>query len=382
VTETGPPGAHEPASGPLSAASSELVEQGDPDELTRRVNVLVADRDWAQLVALAARCRQAFARGKQLWAVAAHIEYRLALEAPGRWGAMVLETGTGRFAFGPLPEVAASTHTWAELAPHLHATPQAAMSAHERVLRGDDLTADPVATALPEVLDLPLRLEAWEPHYALAEYQPDKMGAPAPPLPPLRPLRKGIAAPTAAGGERAGAGRDEERAGGERAGAGRDEERADDERAGAGRDEVCGALEDLVSTWTEESNGRARAVGTTGSALDAIGLLGAGAAELAEVGPEAALAFMAWAAASGGAHGHRRGAAPGRFAAWWVLAALGGLTSQWPLDPDHLGEALHAVRWFAWAGDGPVTGWVLRLALEAHGGPHRGRSWAVEATDA
>ncbi len=343
-------------SGLLSPASTDLLELGDLDELTRHVNALVASRQWDELVALAARCRLAFERGKQLWAVAAHIEYRLALEAPGRWAAATLEAGGGRFAFGPLPEVAASTHSWAELSPYLRATPQAAMAAHERVVRGDDLTGDLVATSLPEVLDLPLRLEPWEPRYSVAEYRSDKMAAPSPPLPPLRSLAGGVAASPASPASRS---------------AGR-------RRPGC---EVPGALEDLVSTWTQESNGQARAIGTTGGAEDAIALLGGPAQELAELGPPAALALMAWAAGSGGAHGRRRGAAPGRFAAWWVLAAMGDLTSHWPLVPDQLGEVLHQVRWFAWAADGPTTGWVLRLALEARHGPHRGQAFALLATD-
>ncbi len=348
-----------PSADPLSAASGDLLGRGDLDGLTRHVNNLVDESHWDELMALAARCRLAFERGKQLWAVADHIEYRLALEAPAPWAATMLETGLGRFAFGPLPEVAASTHTWAELSPHLHATPQAAMSAHERAVRGDDLTSDPVAATLPEVLDLPLRLERWEPHYALAEYHPDKMEAPSPRLPPLRRLRADR--PAGAPGE-----------------PGR---LSPVEPVPEGRDEVPGALEDLVSTWTEESDGRARAVATAGRALDAIDLLGAGTEELAELEPASALALMAWAAASGGAHGRRRGAAPGRFAAWWVLAALGGLTSQWPLAPDDLGQVLHQVRWFAWSDGGPATGWVLRLAIETKGGRSPGRAWAVTATD-
>ena len=47
--------------------------------------------------------------------------------------------GAGRFALGPLSEVAASTHTWAELAPHAPPGPLAAVTAHERVVRGEDL---------------------------------------------------------------------------------------------------------------------------------------------------------------------------------------------------------------------------------------------------
>ena len=335
----------------LSPASNELVERGDLDELTLHVNTLVADDDWAELDALRERCRLALDRGKQLWAVAAHIEYRLCLEAPGQWGALVLETGVGRFAVGPLPEVAASTHTWAELAPHLHPTPQAAMAAHERVLRGEDLTDDPVGATLPEVLEMPLCLQLWEPDYALAEYHADRMEAPAPRMPALRPvLAHNGGAPSSSG------------------------------RATA--DEVSGALEDLVGAWTAESNGRAEAVAAHGDALDAISALGARPTELVELAPAVALAIMAWSAASGGAHGRRRGAAPGRFAAWWVVAALGGLTGQWPLRPQVLDEVTDDMRWFAWGSGEPVTGWALRLAIEATAGPNKGRAWAVSATDA
>ena len=46
------------------------------------------------------------------------------------------------------------------------------------------------------------------------------------------------------------------------------------------------------------------------------------AARLAVLTPAEALAWLAWAGASGGAHGRRRGNAIGRFGAWWVLAAL------------------------------------------------------------
>ena len=163
-----------------------------------------------------------------------YVEYRLCLEAPGYWAALMLETGTGRFASGPLPEVAASSHSWSELAPHLHPTPQAGMAAHERVLRGDDLTTDPVAATLPEVLDLPLRLEPWEPKYVVAEYHTDSLEAPPPRLPPLQP-RDGTGARQTGPDQVSGAGQTSRR---------------------AETDEVSAALEDLVTTWTEESNGR------------------------------------------------------------------------------------------------------------------------------
>src|SRR5439155_2173371 len=69
-----------------------LVEQGDLDELTRQVERLVSAADWDGLVDLHDRCRRALERGKQLWPVAAHAAYRLALQAPGRWAASALES--------------------------------------------------------------------------------------------------------------------------------------------------------------------------------------------------------------------------------------------------------------------------------------------------
>src|SRR5206468_2705424 len=120
-----------------------LVERGDLDELTRHVEGLVAQRDWDALVDLRDRCRRALERGKQLWPIASHVEYRVALEAPAEWAALMLAPGAGRFSFGPLAEVAASTHRWAELAPFVAAGPEAAVAAHERVVRGEDLSADP-----------------------------------------------------------------------------------------------------------------------------------------------------------------------------------------------------------------------------------------------
>ncbi len=346
--------------------SSELVERGDIDLLTVYVNELVAGKQWAELDALRTSCRLALERGKQLWAVAAHIEYRLCLQGPGAWAAKMLETGTGRFALGPLPEVAASTHAWSDLSPHLHPTPEAAMAAHERVVRGDDLTEDPLASSLPEVLDVPLRLEPWEPSYALAEFHTDRMDALPPRMPALQPRPSLSARPSRASvgqGTRSCAQNGPRPARGE-------------------ADDVSRAFEDLVATWTAESNGRAEAVSVKGTALDAVAALGARVTEAVELAPREAIAVMAWAAANGGAHGRRPGAAPGRFAAWWVLAALGGLTDRWPLRPDELASVLADVRWYAWGSGEPVTGWALRLAVEATAGSKKARAWAISATDA
>jgi hypothetical protein len=99
---------------------------------------------------------------------------------------------------------------------------------------------------------------------------------------------------------------------------------------------------------------------------------------MAEVSPAHAMAVMAGAAASGGAHGRRRGMAFGRFSAWWAAAAVAGRLDDWPFRPDELGQAVTDLRWYRWEIDPPSGGWSLRLAVED---PRRGRAWAVDATD-
>src|SRR5207245_10005698 len=100
---------------------------------------------------------------------AEHIDYRLALEAPPAYAAGVLSPEAGRFAFGPLTEVAASTHTFDDLAAHLPSPQVAGVVAAERVLRGEDLRGRPAAH--PAVLELPMALQPWEPSYPLAVYR-------------------------------------------------------------------------------------------------------------------------------------------------------------------------------------------------------------------
>src|SRR5690625_4614623 len=97
-----------------------LVQSGDEAELLIAVDRLSAAREWENLETLAERCRDAHEMtGNQLWPIADHIDYRLALEAPADYAASVLAPGAGRFALGPLTEVAASVHPWAALKPHL-----------------------------------------------------------------------------------------------------------------------------------------------------------------------------------------------------------------------------------------------------------------------
>ncbi|MGH9119691.1 MAG: hypothetical protein ACRD0A_18005, partial [Acidimicrobiales bacterium] len=103
----------------------------------------------------------------------------------------------------------------------------------------------------------------------------------------------------------------------------------------------------------------------------------AGAARMAAVTPAQALAFMAWTAASGGAHARRRGMAAGRFDAWWAAAAVAGLGDDW--TPGELGRAVGEQRWFLWDAGEPDTGWWFRLAIDD---PADGLAWAVAAADA
>src|SRR5437588_290939 len=156
----------------------DLVEAAEANPLLRRVDALCDARAWDDLVELARRCREAYERGKQLWPIAEHIDYRLALEAPPAHAASVLTPAAGRFAFGPLTEVAASTHTFDELEPYLPSPQVAGVVAAERVLRGEVLTGRPEAHA--EVLELPMHLEAWEPPYMLATYKAHEIQAPSP----------------------------------------------------------------------------------------------------------------------------------------------------------------------------------------------------------
>ena len=88
-----------------------------------------------------------------------------------------------------------------------------------------------------------------------------------------------------------------------------------------------------------------------------------------------AASLLAWSAASGGAHGRRRGMATGRFEAWWALAVLTGVDDDWPTDP---GPAAEALTWLLWEPDEPTIGWSCRLAVED---PVDGLAWALDATD-
>ena len=324
----------------MNADLQDLIEAADMNGLLRAVDNLCGQRDWEGLIDLADRCEEALERGKQLWPIADHIDYRLALEAPGDYAASVLDGKPSRFALGPLTEVAASTHTWADLAEHIEPAQVAAFVAQERVLRREVLTGDPRAHA--EVLELPLKLEDWEPGYTLATYRSNVVEIAEPWDPKARLVEVEVSS-----------GADE-----------LDEE------------EFVNALLDLVTPWTTESNGAARACVVDGDAVDAASALTLGALRMGRLRGDEALQRIAWAAASGGAHGRRRGAAVGRSIAWYLVALLGDVG--WPASPESVRVALEHLEWSYWDEADPEEGWVLRLAVAD---PTNGWAAAIAATD-
>jgi hypothetical protein len=318
----------------------DAVRRGDLDELLRLVDACCEQRAWDALSDLRAACELSHGTGRQLWPAASHAAYRLALEAPAPHAAAVLVDGPGRFAPGPLAEVAGQAHSWRDLAPHVTLGAVATITAHERVVRGEDVRGD--APRGPVVLELPWSLESWEPRYPLAEYHAHHAEFPAPATPSVTAVELPRGRP-----------------------------RRD-------ADDVSAALADTARAWATESNGRVDASATRGDALAAIAALGPRSARIAEVPAAVALAHVAWAGASGGAHGRRRGAAAGRFSVWWLAAALAGRLDDWPADGARLADAVASCRWFLWDAAEPATGWLLRVAIEGADD----RSWAVAATDA
>jgi hypothetical protein len=311
----------------------EAIESSDTDELLRVVDGLCENEEWDELVELKERCREGVGRGKQLWGVEEHIRYRLTLEAPPAWAGAALNEGEARFALGPLPEVAASTKTWIELDAYLDDGPWRGVTAAERVVRGEPATE--------AIADLPNRLVEWEPDYPLAKYRSDKVEAPSPQPPKVAAVDLPAKFTT-----------------------------IEDHQSE-------GALFDLVQPWVTESNGRSEVSAVEGTALHAMRALGITRARVGRLSDREALRWMAWAGASGGAHGHRRGAAAGRYGVWWAIATLSDL--DWPADPDQMGKALENLR-FYWFDDGsPGTGWQLRIAIED---VHSGLAWAISAVDA
>jgi hypothetical protein len=324
------------------AALDDLVHSADLDRLVRLIDDRCSAQDWDGLLRIRNRARSAVKTGRQLWPAATLAEYRLALLAPAGHVAAVLDESdglSGQFTIGPLTEVAAQTHSWDELNSALPRTPRTAFVAHERVIRGDVVDERDIQT----VLDIPTELQGWEPTYAVATYADNGAEFPSPDLP--------------------------------------DDFEEIDTDADAERldDDVELAVQQLVEPWVAGSNGTAEVLCVEGDISDAIGGFGVRRARVAELDARTAIAWIAWAGASGGAHGRRRGAASGRFGAWWLLGALGDFLDDWPVDPDALGQFANELSWYRWDAFEPTIGWTLQLAIEDES---EGVAWAINARDA
>ncbi len=329
------------------STNEDLIEAGDLDALTDRIDSLCFDSQWDLLLVLRNGCRAALERGKQLWPAAAYAEYRIALDAPGKLAASVIESPAERFSFGPFAEVMASAHSFADLCEYLPAGPGRGSVAQERVARGEDLRPE-VWLRSEDPFGLPLHLLSFESAYCCPVYEPSKCVDDAPDLPRFEPASRSTAG-----------------------------DRLPDFV------DVIDSLRDLATTWSTQSNGRAEAVVVDGGASQAIAALGCLTHRLARISPAEAAAWMAWAAASGGAHGRRRGMAAGRHAALWALLCVAGLA-----DPEHeirdhpldeLAEVLDELEYVLFDDGSPPSGWNLRLAIAD---PVDGIAFAVSATDA
>jgi len=318
-----------------------LIEASDLAGLTRYIDALCRERSWDELVELRDRCEEAVERGKQVWATAQFAEYRLALEAPVAvsFAANIFTDGRGRFALGPLWEVAASTHVWQEFAGFDIVPTVRTMIAHERSIRGEAVDEREIDA---HVLAVPLAIQPWEPEYPVAVYKPDRAVFPD----DLFDI---------------------------------DMEWTDlpDSDEPQPEDGVCHALMELVKPWWEDSLGKAESITVDGTIEAGIRALGPRRARLADIGPGVAMEAMAWAGASGGGHGRRRGTPAGRAGAWWVmLEALG--YEEPPEDLSVLGEQAEELRWVLWDPGDRIGGWNLHLGIED---PEDGFAWILSAVD-
>ena len=292
--------------------------------------------------------------GRQLWGPARYAAYRTALDGPAAMAAAMLEPGVVRFGLGPLTEVVAQRHSFAELAPHLDST-LLPVVAQERVLRGEDLRDDPRARG--ETDDPPLVLQPFEPDYVLPEYRAAERldGAPPDPADGEGAAWQALDAHADSAAPRAGS-------------------------VPAAADVVRRALEDVVAPWAAQSGGELRVSAVLGTTVDAcravldVGGADTGTARSGEIDVATLLRLLAFAGASGGVHGRRRGGAAGRALAWWVARCATGLHRVEHVDAEDLEFRLEDLDRRAFRVPGEAA-WRLELAIGSGAGS--GEEWAV-----
>lgn len=328
----------------MTTALEQLIERNDPDPLLREIDNRCELRDWEGVLEVRDRCNNATERGKTLWGVAEHASYRLALEATGEYAALALSSDPGPLALGPLSEVAASTHEWIELAPHIEEGPMRGITAYECVSLGEDLSGDVSLKYQQTAFEMPLRIHEWEPTYEPAEYLEHEARFPAP-VPTVMDTRLLAATST---------------------------EDLDDRQS-------VDAWRNMVTPWLTQSNGHARVVAVHGDVDGAITSIASAVTTAIQISGNDALRMLCWTAASGGAHGRRRGLAAGRSSTWRLLASICGLLDDGDMPPgDELGQHVSSLHWWTWGDLDYSSGWQLRLAVHDS---VDGVSFAIDASD-
>ena len=316
-----------------------LINGLDHDGLVRYVDGCCSSRDWTELLRVRDTCRLANDSGRQMWPITTLANYRLALHAPAEFAVQSLDEANTNFLFGPLSEVIAQHHSWDDLKGHLSDVHIADVVAHECGIRGADISYTPTL----QVFDIPHTLQSWENQYqppvytdAGVQHDPPEFNG------ELQPLE--IAAKANVVEDR----------------------------------DTTSALRAVIEPWISASNGRAEIRGVEGGVSEALASIGAVRARGQNITPADAISLITWAGSSGGAHGRRRGMASGRYSMWWCVVALAGLTDEWPLKPDEIGDITSEFTWWQWDAYEPRSGWRLQIAVED---PTDGVTWIINAVD-
>lgn len=310
-----------------------LIDHGDVDGLVRHIDGLTASRNWDELFDLRTAARAAANAGRQVWPAATLADYRLALRAPAEHAARVLDDA-GRFTLGPLTEVVAQHHTFADLVPHLDYGPTQAYVAHERAIRGERIDTD-----IFPALEIPPRRASWEPAYLLPNYRDSDIESPSPePSSTWTTLCR------------------------------RDEPMIP-------TPEVGEAFRLLIEPWTQ-ADSITWNVSSADSVDAAITHLAQSDVRTSPLTTADALTTLVWAGASGGPSGRRRGNAAGRYNAWWLLAAITDGLDEWPPNSDDLGSRLDGLSWSTWDSGHARRGWSIGIAV--YDSTTR-RAWAFDA---
>lgn len=306
----------------MAASLDELIQRADLDGLVRHVDDACSSRDWDHVLRIRDDARAAVATGRQLWPIATLANFRLALWAPAHLAVRALDDSARTFMPGPVSEILAVHHSWADLEPHLAHGHDRSLVAYERALRGDLIDEGE-----PMVLEIPFAPAPWEPAYALAGYDDDGVIDEMPEFvyrwspcatTPTEPLR----------------------------------------------DDTVQVFAQMMSPWTAQSDGTARAVVVEGGLEEALGGLNVSDARVSPLTTDEMVSWLAWAASSGGAHGKRRGVATGRSEALWMLTVFTGLDDDWPDSLDELGEVLEGLECHAFVSpDHPAQGWWMQTVI-------------------